>query len=152
MFYYMLNVLCYVCIVHIETDVGSGTKLKNFHKTQRKKAQAIKDIEKGLSNKEVAANIICQKMPYLHASKNKDKILSSLKQGQNVKQKKLCGTAHEASDPFPYRAKQNNPRLVASYAKELNIFKTSDSWLRRWKERRNITFKKNITCQAKDAN
>ena len=72
--------------------------LKTFTKLSEKKAQAIKDIEKGLSNKEVAANIICQKIPYLHASKNKDKILSSLKQGQKVKQKKLCGAAHEASD------------------------------------------------------
>ena len=32
---------------------------------------------------------------------------------------------------------------ASSYPKELNIedFKTSDGWLRRWKERRNITFK-----------
>ena len=58
MFYCILDVLCYVCIVHIlwkfcvykqEQDAGSGKKRKHIHETLREKSQAPKEIEKRLS-------------------------------------------------------------------------------------------------------
>ena len=81
--------------------------------------------------------------------------MSSLEKGQNVKRRKLCAGAHEALDAavskwFLNMQSQNVPlpggiiqEKASIYAKELNIenFKASDGCLRRWKERRNITFK-----------
>ena len=128
-----------------------GQKCKHVDKTLREKAQALKDIEKGLWNKEVAAKYNVPKITISTWVKNKDKILSSLEEGQNVKRLKLGGAAHEALDQALFKwflniRNQNVPlsdaiiqEKVSSYAKELNIenFKASDGWLRRWKERRN---------------
>ena len=107
----------------------------------------VKAVQKGLSNKEVAAKFV-PKDTISTWVKNKDKILSSLKEGQNVKQRKLRGAAHEALDQdvkwFLNILSQNVPLLGAiiqekpsSYAKELNLekIKASDGWLRRWKEK-----------------
>ena len=106
----------------------------------------VKAVKKGLSNKGVAAKFV-PKDTISTWVKNKDKILSSLKEGQNVKQRKLRGAAHEALDQdvkwFLNMLSQNVPLLGAiiqekasSYAKELNLekIKASDGWLRRWKE------------------
>ena len=51
----------------------TGQKRKHGHKTQPKKAQTLKGIEKELSNKEVPENTMYQKIPYLHGSKIKTK-------------------------------------------------------------------------------
>ena len=71
-----------------------GQKRKYVRKTLRVKVQVIKDIEKGLSSEEVAAeyNVPENISPWV---KNKDKILSPLEEGQNVKWQKLRGAAHE---------------------------------------------------------
>ena len=83
----------------------------------------------------------------------------------------LRGAAHEALDQAVFKwflniRSQNVPlsgaiiqENASSYAKELNIenFKTSDCWLRRLKERRNITFKNisgepnSVTAEMVDA-
>ena len=82
--------------------------------------------------------------------------MPSLKKWQNVKRQKLRGAAHETLDQAAFKWVlnihcQNVPltgaiiqEKASSYAKELNIenFKASDGWLRRWKERRNSFFKK----------
>ena len=81
--------------------------------------------------------------------------MSSLEKGQNVKRRRLRTGAHEALDAAVFKwffnmRIQNVPlsggiiqEKASIYAKELNIenFRASDGWLRRWKERRNITFK-----------
>ena len=133
----------------------AGQKRKHVHKTLREKTEALKDIENGLWNKEVAAKCNVPKNISTWA-KNKDRILSSLEEGQNVKRQKLCGAAHEALDQAVFKwffniYSQGVPltgaiihEAASSYAKELTIenFKASDGWLCRWKERRNINFKK----------
>ena len=130
-------------------------KRKHVHKTLQEKCQALKDIEKRLSNKDVATKYGVPKNTTSTWIKNKDKILSSLEKGQNVKRRKLRAGAHEALDAAIFKwflnmRSQNVPlsggiiqEKASIYAKELNIenFKDSDGWLRRWKERRNITFK-----------
>ena len=58
-----------------------GQKRKHVHKTLRKKTQAL---EKGLLNKEVARKYNVPKNTISTWVKNKDKILSSLEEWQNV--------------------------------------------------------------------
>ena len=81
----------------------TGQKRKHGHKTQPKKAQTLKDIEKELSNKEVPGRYNVPKNTISTWVKNKDKILSSLGEGQNVKQQKLCSAAHEALDQAAFK-------------------------------------------------
>ena len=81
----------------------TGQKRKHGHKTLRKKAQTLKDIEKELSNKEVPAKYNVSKNAISSWVKNKDKILSSLGEGQNVKRQKLYGAAHEALDQAVFK-------------------------------------------------
>ena len=130
-------------------------KRKHVHKTLPEKCQALNDIEKGLPNKDVATKYGVPKNTISTWIKNKDKILSSLEKGQNVKRRKLRPGAHEALDAAVFKwflnmRSQNVPlsggriqRKASICAKELIIenFKVSDGWLRLWKERRNITFK-----------
>ena len=60
---------------------------KHVHKTLQEKCQAVnlKDIEKGLPNKDVATKYGVPKNTISAWIKNKDKILSSLEKAQNVK-------------------------------------------------------------------
>ena len=73
-------------------------KHKHVYKTLQEKCQALKDIEKGLRNKDVATKYGVLKNTISTRIKNKDKILSSLEKGQNVKRRKLRAGAHEALD------------------------------------------------------
>ena len=130
-------------------------KRKHVHKTLQEKCQALKDIAKGLPNKEVATKYGVPKNTISTWIKNKDKVLSSLEKGKNVKRRKLRAGAYEALDAAVFKwffnMRSQNVSLsggiiqekASIYAKELNIenFKASDGSLRRWKERRNITFK-----------
>ena len=59
----------------------AGQKLKHVYKTLQDKAQAIKDFEKGLSNKEVAVKYNIPKNTISTWAKNNDQILSSLEEG-----------------------------------------------------------------------
>ena len=105
-------------------------------------------MEKGLPNKDVATKYGVPKNTISTWIKNKDKILSSLEKGQNVKRRKLCTGAHKALGAAVFKRflnmrSQNVPlsggiiqEKASIYAKELSIenFKASDGWLRRWKE------------------
>ena len=76
----------------------AGQKSKHVHKTLGEKAQALKGIEIGLPNKEVAGKYNVLKNTLSIWVKNKDKVLPSLEEGQIVKRQKLRAAAHEALD------------------------------------------------------
>ena len=99
-------------------------------------------------NKDVATKYGVPKNTISAWTKNKDKILSSLEKGQNVKRRKLRAGAQEALEAAVFKwflnmQSQNVPlsggiiqEKASIYAKEPNIenFKASNGWLRRWKE------------------
>ena len=60
-------------------------KRKYTHKTLREKRQALKDAEKGESNKDVAAKYNLPKNNLSIWVKNKKKLFDALKKGTNVK-------------------------------------------------------------------
>ena len=112
-------------------------------------------MEKGESNKDVAAKYNVHKNTFSTWVKNKEKFFDALKKGTNVKRQKLKSGNHELVDQaifnwFLNMRSQNVP-LSASiiqekaviFAQELNTekFQASDDWLRRWKEKNNISFK-----------
>ena len=130
-------------------------KRKYTHKTLCEKCQTLKDLEKGESNKDIAAKYNVPKNTLSTWVKNKEILSDALKKGTNVKRQKLKSGNHELVDQtifnwFLNMRSQNVP-LSASmirekaviFAKELNTenFQASDGWLRRWKERNNISFK-----------
>ena len=78
-------------------------KRKHVHKTLQEKCQALKDIEKGLPNKDVETKYGVPKNTISTWIKNKDKILSSLEKGQNVKRRKLRAGAQEALDAAVFK-------------------------------------------------
>ena len=103
----------------------AGQKCKDVHKTLREKAQALKHIEKGLSNKEVVAKYNVPKNTISTWIKNKDKVLSSPEEGQNVKRQKLRGAAHETLDQAIFKCflnirSQNVPLLDAIVQEKAN--------------------------------
>ena len=132
-----------------------AVKRKYNHKSLREKCQALKDLEKGMSNKDVAAKYNVPKNTLSTWVKNKEKLLSSLEKGSNVKRQKLRTGNFELVDKailkwFKSMRSQNVPLSAAiiqekaiAFSKEFNVenFQASDGWLRRWKERNNITFK-----------
>ena len=97
-----------------------------------------------MSNKDVAAKYGVPKNTF-----------AALEKENNVKRQKLRTGDHETLDTAVFKwflslRSQNVPLSGATiqekarqYAKELGIeiFKSSDGWLRRWKERNNATFK-----------
>ena len=96
----------------------AGQRRKHVYKTLRGKAQALRYIEKKLSNKEVAAKYNVPKNAISKWVKNKHKILSSLEERQNVKCQKLREAAHEALDQVVFKwfvniRSQNVPLLGA---------------------------------------
>ena len=118
-------------------------KRKYTHKTLREKCQALKDLEKGESNKDVAAKYNVPKNTLSTWVKNKEKLFDALKKGTNVKRQKLKSGNHELVDQaifnwFLNMRSQNVP-LSASmiqgkaviFAKELNTenFQASGGWL-----------------------
>ena len=64
-------------------------KRKCIHKTLREKCQALKDLEKGESNKDVAAKYNVPKNTLSTWVKNKKKLFDALKKGTNIKRQKL---------------------------------------------------------------
>ena len=73
-------------------------KRKHTHKTLREKYQALKDMEKGESNKDVAAKYNIPKNTLSTWVKNKEKLFGALKKGTNVKRQKLKSGNHELVD------------------------------------------------------
>ena len=68
------------------------------HKTLCEKCQALKDLEKGESNKDVAATYNVPKNTLLTWVKNREKLFDVLKKGTNVKRQKLKSGSHELVD------------------------------------------------------
>ena len=139
-------------------------KRKYTHKTLREKCQALKDLEKGESNKDVAAKYNVPKNTLSTWVKKKIKLFDALKKGTNVKRQKLRPGNHEFMDQAIFNwllnmRSQNLPlsasmiqEKVVIFAKELNTenFQASDGWLRRWKERNDISFK-TVSGESKSA-
>ena len=76
-------------------------KRKYTHKTLREKFQALKDLEKGKSNKDVAAKYNIPKNTLSIWVKNKEKLFHASKKGTNVKvltREKLKSGNHELVD------------------------------------------------------
>ena len=115
---------------------------------------ALKDLEKGASNRSVAKN-----RTYLNTLStwvnNKHKIISALSGGTNPKCKKLRTGIHEKLDEAIFKcflsAKRQNVPIggvvfkakTLEYAKEIGLddFQASDGRIGRWKKRYNISFK-----------
>ena len=97
-------------------------KRKCTHKTLREKCQALKDLEKGESNKDVSAKYNVPKNTLATWVKNKEKLFDALKRGTNVKSQKLKSGNHELVDQaifnwFLNMRSQNTP-LSASMIQE----------------------------------
>ena len=119
------------------------------------KYQALKDIETGLSKKEVARKHDVPLSTLSTWFKNKEKIINAVTQGKGCKTKNVKGGRNDELDQAVYKyflnlRSQNIPvsgpilkEKAMAYARQLNIsdFKGSDGWLDRWKARHNITFK-----------
>ena len=122
-------------------------KRKYTHKTLREKCRALKDLDKGESNKDVAAkyNDNIPKNTLSTWVKNKEKLFDALKKGTTVERQKLKSGNHELVDQVIFNwflnIRSQNVPLPASmiqekaviFAKELNTenFQASDGWLRR---------------------
>ena len=130
-------------------------KWKYTHKTLREKCQALKDLEKEESNKDLAAKYNVPENTLSTWVRTKEKLFDTLKKGTNLKRQKLKSGNHELVDQaifncFLNMRRQNVP-LSASmikkkqlfFAKELSTenFQASDGWLQRWKEGDNILLK-----------
>ena len=130
-------------------------KRKYVHKILREKCQSLKNLEKGLSNKDVAAKYDVPTNTLSTWVKGEEKLFAALEKGNNVKRQKLRTWNHETLETTVFKwflslRSQNVPlsgaiiqEKASQYVKELSIenFKASDGWLRRWKERNNVTFK-----------
>ena len=90
-------------------------KRKYVHKTLRGKCQSLKDLEKGLSNKDVAAKYVVPKNTLSTSVKSKEKLFTALEKGNNVKRQKLRTTGdHEILDTAVFKwflslRSQNDP-------------------------------------------
>ena len=73
-------------------------KRKQTHKTLCEKCQALKGLEKGESNTDVAAKYNVLKNTLSTWAKNKEKLFDALKKGTNVKRQKLKSGNHELVD------------------------------------------------------
>ena len=92
-------------------------KRKYTHKTFCEKCQALKDLEIGESNKNIAAKYNLPKNTLSTWVKNKEKLFDALKKGTNVKTQKMKSGNHDSG------------------------FMALAIWLWRWKEGNNISFK-----------
>ena len=113
-----------------------SVKQKLNVKNLNEKCKALQDLEKGLSNKEIAAKYVVSKNAVSTWIKNKTKLFTASKQCS------LKAIINEQMTQFSngfYPKEARIYQLMVSslqYAKELgfNEFQDSDGWLRRWKE------------------
>ena len=71
-------------------------KRKYTHKTFCEKCQALKDLEIGESNKNIAAKYNLPKNTLSTWVKNKEKLFDALKKGTNVKTQKMKSGNHDS--------------------------------------------------------
>ena len=110
-------------------------KRKYTHKILRKKFQALKDLEKRESNKDVTAKYNVARNTLSTWVKNKEKLFDALKKGTNVKRQKFKAGNHELMDQgifnwFLNMRIQNVPlsafiiqERAVTFAKELKTFR-----------------------------
>ena len=123
--------------------------------TPREKCQSLKDLEKALSNTDVAVKYGVPKNTLSTWVKSKEQLFAALEKGNNVKRQKLRTGDHETLDTavFKWFLSLRSPNVPLSgaiiqgkasqYANKLSKgnVKSSGGWLRRWKESNNFTFK-----------
>ena len=121
-------------------------KLKNTKLIQ--KCQIIRQIEKGMTNKEASEKFGVPKNTISTWMKNKDKLFEGLEQSSS-NAKKMRGCDYEQVDKavfkwFSLQRSQNVPidgpilkEKALQFAKSFNFptFKASDGWLDKWKKR-----------------
>ena len=125
-----------------------AAKRKLAVKTLAEKCKALKDLEKGISNKDVAEKYGVPKNTVSTWVKNKEKLLSALEKS-SCKRRKIRESNYADVDNvvFKWFLSQRSKSIpidgtlikekAIKYAKELRItdFKASDGWLGRWKKR-----------------
>ena len=86
---------------------------KYINKTLRVKCKALKDLEKGESNKDVAANYNVPKITLSTWIKSKEKLFDAPKKGTNVKRQKLKSNNHELVNQatFNWFLNMRNPKV-----------------------------------------
>ena len=121
-------------------------KLKNTKLIQ--KCQIIRQIEKGMTNKEASEKFGVPKNTISTWMKNKNKLFEGLEQSSSDA-KKMRGCDYEQVDKavfkwFSLQRSQNVPidgpilkEKALQFAKSFNFptFKASDGWLDKWKKR-----------------
>ena len=126
-------------------------KLKNTKLIQ--KCQIIREIEKGMTNKEASEKFGVPKNTISTWMKNKDKLFEGLEQSSSDA-KKMRGCDYEQVDKavfkwFSLQRSQNVPidgpilkEKALQFAKSFNFptFKASDGWLDKWKKGKKTTF------------
>ena len=131
-------------------------KLKNTKLIQ--KCQIIRQIEKGMTNKEASEKLDVPKNTISTWMKNKDKLFEGLEQSSSDA-KKMRRCDYEQVDKavfksFSLQRSQNVPidgpilkEKALQFAKSFNFptFKASDGWLDKWKKGE----KNNIFCKIK---
>ena len=120
-------------------------KLKNTKLIQ--KYQIIRQIEKGMTNKEASEKFGVPKNTISTWMKNKDKLFEGLKQSSSdAKKMRRCDYEQvgKAVKWFSLQRNQNVPidgpilkEKALQFAKSFNFptFKASDGWLDKWKKR-----------------
>ena len=120
-----------------------------------KNAKALKILEKGMSNRDVAAKYGVPKNTLSSWVKNKEKLLDSAEKGNNIKRQNLRTGNFEMVEKAVYNwflsmRSQNVPlstvmiqEKTLTFAKEsiVETFQASDGWLQRCKEGNQITSK-----------
>ena len=123
-------------------------KRKLSIKTLAEKCQALRDLENGISNKNVAEKYGVPKKTVSTWLKNKEKLFTALEKSSN-KRKKVREINYPDIDNvvFKWLLSQRGKIIpidgtfikekAMKYAKELGAtdFKASDGWLGRWKKR-----------------
>ena len=131
-------------------------KLKNTKLIQ--KCQIIRQIEKGMTNKEASEKFGVPKNTISTWMKNKDKLFEGLEQSSS-NAKKMQGCDYEQVDKavfkwFSLQRSQNVPTdgpilkdKALQFAKTFNFptFKATDGWLDKWKKGQ----ENNIYCKMK---
>ena len=79
--------LLHVCCSHLSMLVAG--KREYNHKALHEKCQALKNLEKGISNKDLAAKYGVPKNTSSTWIKNKERLLDSPEKGSRIKQQKL---------------------------------------------------------------
>ena len=117
------------------------------------KCQIVRQIEKGMTNKEASEKFGVPKNTISTWMKNKDKLFEDLEQSSSDA-KKMRGCDYEKMDKavFKWFSLQRSQKVpidgpilqekVLQFAKSFNFptFKTSDGWLNKWKKGKKTTF------------